>query len=369
MTHRYPSLLSVALALLPGLAAAEWRCDCTTITASCSADVSLADEFVEVTTDTNQCARVDYFIDGRPFVAVVTEGRQRQDWISRSGDPSVLIQSCQVCRDNAGTAGETPAQPSGDADAGPAALEPLIEVVPTYPQAAASRNASGFVEVSFTVLPSGEVENVSVTESEPGSSFDQAAVAAVRRWRYPADPEREARTVTERLEFSPPASPQAARPARAATPSAAAEELATGPVNQCVREDAVYNYGELVEVGIINACAEPIAVYACSQGVGPRQDRWHCTGTEAQQQLLVARNDARVGETMIAETAAGLGSFTYADELFLTRAPNTQYWWLACRVGDAACRASARDWTRAVDGQLARIDPQLRSPARVSRSY
>lgn len=369
MTHRYPSLLSVMLVMLPGLAAAEWRCDCTAITASCSAEVSLAEEFVEVTTDTNQCARVDYFIDGTPFVAVVTDGRQRQDWISRGGDPSVLIRSCEVCRDNAGTAGEAPPQPSGGAVGASAALEPLIEVVPTYPQAAASRNASGFVEVGFTVLPSGEVENVSVTGSEPGTLFDAAAVAAVRRWRYPADPEREARDVTERLEFLPPASPQAARSQPASAPAAAAEQLETGPVNQCVREDAVYNYGELVEVGLINACADPVAVYACSQGVGPRQNRWHCTGTEAQRQLLVAQDDARVGETMIADTDAGLGSFAYADALFLTRAPNTQYWWLACRVDDAACRASAREWTRAVNGQLARIDPQLRSSVRVSRSY
>ncbi len=216
MTHRFPALLSVAALVFPGLATGEWRCDCTTITDSCSAEVSLAEEFVEVTTSTNQCARVDYFIDGRPFVAVVTEGRQREDWISRSADPNVLIQSCQVCRDNADTAGEASVQTSGATDAEAETLAPLIEVMPSYPEAAAGRDAAGYVEVRFTVQPSGEVADVSVVESEPGTLFDEAAVAAVRRWRYPADPEREPRELTERLEFSPPAEAPAARPAPAA---------------------------------------------------------------------------------------------------------------------------------------------------------
>lgn len=371
MTHRVPCLLPVAALLLPGFAAAEWRCDCTTIMDSCAAEVSLADEFVEVTTDTNQCARVDYFIDGRPFVAVVTDGRQRQDWISRSADPNVLIQSCQVCRDNAGAAAASPAPAPAPAagDTGTGTLEPLIEIVPTYPAAAASAGRSGYVEVQFTVLPSGEVEDVSVTTAEPANVFDAAAIAAVRRWRYPADPDRAPQQVGERIEFSPSAAAAAARPAQSEAAEPASRGGPSGPVSECVREDAVYNYGEVIEVGLINACSAPLAVYACAQGVGPRQGRWHCTGADTQRELLVPQDDAPLGGSVISDVAGGQASFAYVDAVFITRAPNTQYWWLACRADDASCRTDARGWTRAVDGQLARIDPQLRSPARVSRSY
>lgn len=380
MTHRPSSLVAAAILALPAVAAAEWRCDCTTITASCSADVSVADTFIEVTADTNRCARVDYFLDGRPFVAVVTDGSERQDWISRSADPNVLVQSCQVCRDNAGTddsGADTDAAASGEAGgaAGADTLEPLIEVVPSYPEAAAERGASGYVEVAFTVRPSGEVDDVSVIESEPGELFDAAAVAAVRRWRYPADTERSAVELTERLEFEPGmaggAAPAAAPADGTPVPEAEAEgeDTADGPANQCVRENAVYNYGELVEVGLINACGDPLAVYACAEGVGPRQDRWHCTAAGEQRRLLVARGDDRVGESVISPTPEGQGSYEYVDELYLTRAPNSQYWWLACRVADSSCRTAGRDWVRAVDGQLARIDPGQRARAPVSRSY
>lgn len=355
--------------MLPSLAAAQWRCDCTTIVDSCAAEVSLADEFIEVTTDTNQCARVDYFVDGRPFVAVVTEGRERQDFIPRS-DSNVLVQSCQVCRDNAGTpsGAAEPAADAGAASGEPGMLEPLIEVVPAYPEAAQAQGASGYVEVRFTVLPSGGIEDVSVVESEPGTLFDAAAVEAVRRWRYPPDQERAEQQITERLEFSPRAAAPTARPAPA-DDSESADTAASGPVNTCVREDSVYNFGEMVEVTLINACSEPLAVHACAQGVGPRQGRWDCTDARAQRLLLVPRSDTRVGDTVMSSVADGLSSFAYGDAFVVTRAPNTQYWWLACRASDTACQSRARDWLRAVDGQLARIDPQQRSPVRVARSY
>src|SRR5690606_7901460 len=140
--------------------------------------------------DHQQCSRVDYFIDGLPFVAVVVEGTDRQNWIARSDNPRVLVQSCQVCRDNAGTA-SAPRTPAASApENGSGQLEPLIEVQPVYPPAALARRASGSVELELTVGPSGEVTNASVVSAEPPNLFDQAALAAVRRWRYPANPER-----------------------------------------------------------------------------------------------------------------------------------------------------------------------------------
>jgi protein TonB len=60
-------------------------------------------------------------------------------------------------------------------------------VDPQYPKVAANKHLEGFVDVSFTVTKDGSVGNVTVVKSDPAELFDQAAIAAVRRWRY--DPE------------------------------------------------------------------------------------------------------------------------------------------------------------------------------------
>ena len=64
----------ITTVLLSAQADAEWRCDCTTIIDSCSAQVTVQDTFVEVSAPAAQCARVDYFIDGLPFVTVAVDG-------------------------------------------------------------------------------------------------------------------------------------------------------------------------------------------------------------------------------------------------------------------------------------------------------
>jgi TonB family protein len=61
----------------------------------------------------------------------------------------------------------------------------LIEHVPAaYPPSAASRGIEGVVEVSFSVSIDGTVNDVTVVSAEPADVFNQAAIAAVRRWKY-----------------------------------------------------------------------------------------------------------------------------------------------------------------------------------------
>ena len=145
-----------------------------------------------------ECARVDYFVDGQPFVSVVVDGEDRENWLARTTNPRILVQSCQVCRDTgAGPAAAAPAraapppaaenQAAADGDSG---LEPLIAGVPEYPEAARARGLRGSVEVEFTVTPAGTVESPRVVAAEPRNVFDSAALAAVARRRYPADAER-----------------------------------------------------------------------------------------------------------------------------------------------------------------------------------
>ncbi len=55
---------------------------------------------------------------------------------------------------------------------------------PVYPQAAKDAGIEGEVTLIYTVTASGQVDDVRVLESSPAEVFDEAALAAVRSWRY-----------------------------------------------------------------------------------------------------------------------------------------------------------------------------------------
>jgi TonB family protein len=57
-------------------------------------------------------------------------------------------------------------------------------VPPTFPTTARERGASGWVDVQFVVQPDGSVADVIITGAEPVGLFEEAAVNAVRQWRY-----------------------------------------------------------------------------------------------------------------------------------------------------------------------------------------
>ncbi|MEO8465573.1 MAG: TonB family protein [Gammaproteobacteria bacterium] len=349
-----------------GVAHGQYRCDCTSVVDTCTANVAARGSFLEVKTDRPQCARVDYFVDGQPFVSMVVDGEDRQNWPARTANPKILVQSCQVCRDNGASAAVPVARtpppaaaaqaPGGEgADAG---LKPLIAVVPEYPTGALLRGLKGHVDVEFTVNSAGRVENARVVTAEPKGAFDAAALAAVQRRRYAEDSARTPQVVQERFDFQPP---------RAA--SRAAAFAASGPRNQCVRQDAVYNYGEMVDVGLINACSDALVVFACAQGTGRNAGRWVCNTSEESGDVLVGSGDQRIGKRYAAGDAATVRTYTYTDSFSVTRAPNSEYWWVACVESDTECRSGARQWTRAVGGQDASVDPQDRSTITVARSY
>jgi TonB family protein len=359
---------ALAWAASPPGALAQWRCDCTTIIASCTAEVAARENWIDVTTDSQQCARVDYFVDGQPFVTTVVEGQHRLDWMSPRQNPNILVQSCQVCADNA-TDGSAAAIRRADsaADAADGPLEPLIRWSAEYPTQAQQRGIEGHVTVAFDVTAEGGVENAEVVESEPAGVFDNAALAAVRRWRYAPEPERAATRLTDRIEFSLGEMIWQLRPGATPPQADAATSL---PRNQCIREDAVYNFGEMVEAGLINACSDPLVVYGCAVGTGRQAGRWVCNDSERAGQLLVRPGDERIGATV--QQGEQLGQvqwLTYADSFFVARAPNSQYWWIACAQTDSACRDDARMWVRSVDRQPSSVDPRGRATVAVAGSY
>ena len=61
---------------------------------------------------------------------------------------------------------------------------PLVRPNPEYPASAISRQLEGWVQVQFSVTAVGSVRDAIVVASEPGTTFDEAALKAIARWRY-----------------------------------------------------------------------------------------------------------------------------------------------------------------------------------------
>jgi periplasmic protein TonB len=61
---------------------------------------------------------------------------------------------------------------------------PLVRVAPDYPPRLLTSGTEGWVQVQFSITPTGMVRDPVVVASEPGSVFDEAALKAIARWRY-----------------------------------------------------------------------------------------------------------------------------------------------------------------------------------------
>lgn len=65
---------------------------------------------------------------------------------------------------------------------------PVLDLVegaqPAYPPAAREAGIEGEVTLVYTVTAEGRVTDLRVLQSEPPGVFDQAALDAVRTWRY-----------------------------------------------------------------------------------------------------------------------------------------------------------------------------------------
>jgi TonB family protein len=64
------------------------------------------------------------------------------------------------------------------------AFEFKQQVQPKFPQYAADRNISGWVDLRFLVNTKGKTENIEIMDAEPKGSFEKAATRAVSKWRF-----------------------------------------------------------------------------------------------------------------------------------------------------------------------------------------
>jgi len=77
-------------------------------------------------------------------------------------------------------------------------LKRTRSVDPDYPEKARQANASGFVDLLYTVRADGTTGDITVVSAEPAGFFEDAALTAVRKWRY--DPViRDGRPVDQRV--------------------------------------------------------------------------------------------------------------------------------------------------------------------------
>jgi protein TonB len=74
---------------------------------------------------------------------------------------------------------------------------PLVRIAPDYPPRALSRGLEGWVQVQFTITPTGTVKDATVVNAEPKNIFDDAALKAIARGRY--NPRVEGGVAVERV--------------------------------------------------------------------------------------------------------------------------------------------------------------------------
>jgi protein TonB len=80
-------------------------------------------------------------------------------------------------------------------------LVPLSTARPQMPEWACKKGIRGWVEVVFTVLPTGKVTNVRLIDADPRGVFEAAAIESVANWIYASGPK--AREVKQRVPMDP----------------------------------------------------------------------------------------------------------------------------------------------------------------------
>ncbi len=61
---------------------------------------------------------------------------------------------------------------------------PVVRTSPVYPRGAKQARIEGSVTLAVTIRPDGTVEGAEVLESDPPRLFDDAALDAIRRWKF-----------------------------------------------------------------------------------------------------------------------------------------------------------------------------------------
>ena len=83
---------------------------------------------------------------------------------------------------------------------------PVKTPAPDFPPKAMDAGTEGWVEVEFTVMPDGSVQDISVVGADPPHTFEVAAVRAVSQWTFKPgtrDGAAVATHVRQKIDFKP----------------------------------------------------------------------------------------------------------------------------------------------------------------------
>jgi len=77
------------------------RCQCEydKWVGTCGATIMNENGFAKITSHTNQCSRVDWYIDGNPQMTIVTNGLSTEPLLNVKPGSKLVIQACNVCTD------------------------------------------------------------------------------------------------------------------------------------------------------------------------------------------------------------------------------------------------------------------------------
>ena len=120
--------------------------------------------------------------DEKPLAALAEASLPKDDGVTVT--PSEVSETATPAGGTEGTAeGGGLTLDSDEVDSAP---QPVSCPHPQFPYRAKMRGVNGEVRVAFTVLENGMVDNVSILAAEPSGFFEEAALDAVRKWRFNA---------------------------------------------------------------------------------------------------------------------------------------------------------------------------------------
>lgn len=93
-------LMATCALLLSPIAAAEDSCGCEDEqwTDGCTASVRLDGRWLFVTSSVRSCSRVEWLASDKPQVTLVSGGENIREWTGQPEQPTLAVQSCQVCK-------------------------------------------------------------------------------------------------------------------------------------------------------------------------------------------------------------------------------------------------------------------------------
>ncbi|CAH0536377.1 energy transducer TonB [Vibrio marisflavi] len=62
--------------------------------------------------------------------------------------------------------------------------QPIVRIVPVYPEFAVERHVEGYVNLAYDVDSKGSVTNVRILDSKPEHIFNESAVQALSDWKF-----------------------------------------------------------------------------------------------------------------------------------------------------------------------------------------